>query len=245
MFGSGVRDHLAGRGGTGEGDLCNTVAVGQGGAHVLAEAVDNVQRSGREQVTDQFHQHQHGSRRAFGRLHDHAVTGDQCGGQLPRTHEQREVPRNDLGHDAQRLMEMVGDGGGVDLAQCAFLGADAASEVTEMINGQRNIGGHGFTDGLAIVPCLGPGEQVEVLFHDIGCLEQDQRAVSGGHFTPCGLGLVRGIKRQFHIGCGGSGDFTQHAAINGGSVGQVMTINGSNPLATDIVAITGLERGGC
>ena len=36
--------------------------------------------------------------------------GRQRGRQLPRRHEQREVPRNDLTHDAERLVEVVGDG---------------------------------------------------------------------------------------------------------------------------------------
>ena len=40
-------------------------------------------------------------------LDDRTVVGRQCRCDLPRGHEQREVPRNDLVDDAKRLPEMI------------------------------------------------------------------------------------------------------------------------------------------
>ena len=56
--------------------------------------------------------------RLLGRLDDHAVARGQRRGQLPHGHQDREVPRDDLADDAERLVEVVGDGVLVDLARC-------------------------------------------------------------------------------------------------------------------------------
>ena len=66
----------------------------------------------------------------------HAVAGGQRRGQLPGGHQQREVPRDDLPDHAQRLVDVVGHGAVVDLGGGAFLGADAAGEVAEVVGGQ-------------------------------------------------------------------------------------------------------------
>jgi ParB family chromosome partitioning protein len=54
-------------------------------------------------------------RRLLGGLEHGAVARRQRGRQLPRRHQQREVPRDDLADHAQRLVEMIGDGVVVDL----------------------------------------------------------------------------------------------------------------------------------
>ena len=45
-----------------------------------------------------------------------------AGRQLPRRHQQREVPGDDLRHDAERLVEVVGDGVVVELARARLPG---------------------------------------------------------------------------------------------------------------------------
>ncbi len=65
---------------------------------------------GGQQVGDQLDDLQDRPRGLLGRLDDHAVAGGQRGRQLPDGHQDREVPRDDLAHDAQRLVEVVGDG---------------------------------------------------------------------------------------------------------------------------------------
>ena len=95
-------------------------------AGFAAVAVDDVQHARRQQVGDQLGQHEDADRRALGRLEHHAVAGAQRRGQLPGRHQDREVPRDDLADHAERLVEVVGDGVVVDLAQ-ARLPAPARS----------------------------------------------------------------------------------------------------------------------
>ena len=96
---------------------------------------------GGQQVADQVHQHHDRHRRLLGRLHHHAVAGGQRRRELPARHQDREVPRDDLADDAERLVEVIGDGVVVDLAERAFLRADAGGEIAEMVDGERNVGG--------------------------------------------------------------------------------------------------------
>ena len=96
---------------------------------------------GGQQVGDQLHQQHDRGRRLLGRLEHDGVAGGQRRGELPGGHQQREVPRDDLADDAERLVEVVGDGVVVELARCALLGADRAGEVAEVVDGQRQVGG--------------------------------------------------------------------------------------------------------
>ena len=106
--------------------------------------------------------------RLLGGLEHHAIAGGERGRQLPHRHQDGEIPRDDLADDAERLVEMVGDGVVVDLGNRAFLGTDAAGEVAEMIDGQRDVGVGRLADRLAVVPGLGEGDQVEILLHPVG-----------------------------------------------------------------------------
>ncbi len=106
------------------------------------------------------------------------VAGGEGRCELPGRHQDREVPRDDLADDAERLVEVVGDGVVVDLAtampSCARM---RAREVAEVVDRQRDVGGHRLADRLAVVPRLGDREQLEVLLHPVGDLVQDDRAL--------------------------------------------------------------------
>ena len=83
---------------------------GQRLAGLDAEALHHVDHAARQDVGDQLHERHDRHRRLLGRLEHHAVSGRERGRQLPGGHQQREVPRDDLRHHAQRLVEVVGDG---------------------------------------------------------------------------------------------------------------------------------------
>ena len=92
-------------------------------------------------------------------------------------------------------MEVIGDGVIVDLADAAFLRADAAREVAEVIDRERHVCGHCLADGLAIVPCLAGGEQFKVFLHAVGDTVEHQGTLSDRRFAPgilCGMGRVEG-----------------------------------------------------
>ncbi len=122
VVGSGLGDHAAGAGGAGEGDLGDALAGGQRHAGFAAKAVDDVEHAGWQQVGDQFDQDQQADGGGLGRLEHDAVAGANGGGHLPGRHQDGEVPGNDLAHDAQRFLEVVGHGVVVDLAQCRLPG---------------------------------------------------------------------------------------------------------------------------
>ena len=109
-----MHDVRAHRGGTGEGDLGDALAGGQGFAGFFAETVHHVQYARRQQVADHFHQHVDAQRSLLGGLEHHAVAGGQGRGEFPRGHQQGEVPRDDLADHAQRFVEVVGRGVFVD-----------------------------------------------------------------------------------------------------------------------------------
>ncbi len=90
---------------------------GQRLARLDAEAVDDVDDAGRQQVGRSARPAAGSSRGLLGRLEHDAVAGGQRGRELPRGHEQREVPRDDLADHAERLVEVVGDGVVVELGE--------------------------------------------------------------------------------------------------------------------------------
>ena len=140
VLGRVLHDQPAGRGLAGERDLGDALVLGQRLAGLDAEAVDDVEHARRQQVADQLHQHHDAHRRLLGRLEHDAVAGGERRRELPRRHQQREVPRDDLADDAERLVEVVGDGVVVDLGERAFLGADAAGEIAEVVDRERQVG---------------------------------------------------------------------------------------------------------
>jgi hypothetical protein len=82
-------------------------SAGQRLAGLDAEAVDDVEHARRQQVADQLGEQQDRRGGLLGGLEDDAVAGGERRGELPRGHEQREVPRDDLPDDAERLLEVV------------------------------------------------------------------------------------------------------------------------------------------
>ena len=96
-------------------------------------------------------------------------------------------------------MEMIGDRIVVDLADGAFLSADAGREIAEMVDGQGNIGGHGFADRLAVVPGLGLGKHLQLVLHPLGDLHQDVGALGDRGAAPFVLGGMGGVERGLDV----------------------------------------------
>lgn len=98
-------------------------------------------------------------------------------------------------------MEMIGNRVVVDFADRAFLSADAACEITEMVDRQRNIRIGGFAQRLAIIPGFSPGDEVEIVFDPLGDPEQDVGAFRDARLAPFFAGLVGSIERELDVGC--------------------------------------------
>lgn len=114
----------------------------------------------------------------FGGFQHHAIACGKGWRKLPCRHEKREVPRNDLPHHAQRFVEVIGDRIVIDFRNTAFLSADDAREIAEMINRQRQVGIGGFADRLAVVPCFGSRQCRQVFLNPVCDAIEDKRAFS-------------------------------------------------------------------
>lgn len=86
-------------------------------------------------------------------------------------------------------MEVVGHRVGIEFTRRAFLRTQHATEVAEVIDGQRQVGGLGFADRLAVVDGLDDGEGLEILFETVGDLVQNDRACGGRGAPHAGAAL--------------------------------------------------------
>ena len=131
----GLPDEPADIGGAGEGDLVHAGVFDEKRAR-LALALHDVDHALRQaRLHAQFREGDGRQRRLFRRLEDHGAAGRKRRRDLPRQHQQREVPRNDLAADAGRrhagklaldqlrpagvVVEVARDEGDVDVARLA------------------------------------------------------------------------------------------------------------------------------
>ncbi len=235
-------DRTAGGGRAGEGDLGDALAGGQRAAGFGAEAVDDVQHAFRQQVADQFGKHEDADGGLFGGLEHDAVAGGERRRDLPGGHQQREVPGNDLADNAERLMEVIGDGVVVDFRDRAFLRAEHASVVTEVVDRQGHVGIGRLADRLAVVEGFDQGQGGEIVFDPVGDLEQDARTVGGGRAAPGVLGLVGGVERQFDVLGGRAGDTGQDLAGDRRQIVEIFAADRGDPLAANEVVELRLDQ---
>ena len=105
----GLHDQLADLGRAGERDL-STSGCAPAPRPRLAVAGDDVDHARREaRFLHQLAEPQRRQRRLLGRLEHDRAAGRQRRAELPRRHQQREVPRDDLADHADRLAQRVGE----------------------------------------------------------------------------------------------------------------------------------------
>ncbi|MNE45853.1 hypothetical protein D3C80_1401650 [compost metagenome] len=139
-------------------------------------------------------------------------------------------------------MKMIGDGVVVDLADRSFLSADAGREIAEMVDGERNVGCHGFADRLAIVPGFGLGQHFQLVLHPLGDLHQDVGALGRCSAAPLVLCGMRSIERGVDVLLIRTRNFTQLAAGDRRDVVEILAADRLPPLAADVIAVFQLER---
>ena len=236
-----LHDQPAGGGFAGERDLGDARRRRQRLACFQAEAVDHVDHARRQDVGDQLHQHHDRGRGLFGRLEHHAIAGRQRRRQFPDRHQQREVPGNDLADHAERFMEMIGDGVGIEFAERAFLGPDDACEIAEMVDAERHVGGCRLADRLAVVPGLGLGQYGEVVIHRLGDPVEQNAALGHAGRPPGVLCGMRGIQRQFDVLGVRACHLAQDRSIDRRDVVEILAVNRFDKLAADEVSVFRLE----
>ena len=170
----------------------------------LAGAGDDVDDAGRQVgLLADVGEQQRGERRGLRGLEHHGVAGGERGRDLPREHEQREVPRDDLRGDAERprvraepgVLELVGPAGVVE----------------EVRRDQRDVDVARLLDRLAVVERLEHGELARALLHEPRDAVEVLRALGAGGLRPHpGVGAARGLHRAVDVGVARHGDLGEH-----------------------------------
>jgi hypothetical protein len=237
-----LHDQPARGGLAGERDLGDAIAGGQRLARLESEAVDDVQHAGGQQVTDQTHQVQDRRRRLLGGFEDDRVSCRQRRRELPRRHQDREVPRDDLPDHAKRFVEVIGDGVLVDLGQRALLGPYRAREVPEVVDGQWEVSVQRLADRFAVVPRLGERQGLEIGLDAVGDLVEDVGAFTGSRLAPRGGSAVSGVQRLVDVRLVGSRNLAERLTGDRSRVLEIFTRRRRHPLAADEVAVPRLVR---
>ena len=131
----------------------------------------------------------------LGRLQYGAVACCQHRRQLPRCHQEREIPGNNLTDYADRLTQDDRQELFVKYGSLTFLRQDAAGKITEMLRRHRNIHVHGFTNRLAVIHAFYHCQMFFVSINNIGNFIQQSGTLCRGSLFP-------GFKR-FPSCCGG------------------------------------------
>ena len=120
-FSAGVlHDQPAGRGLAGERDLARSALLEASGLPASTpKPLTMLSTPGGSRSAISSISSMDRGRGLLGRLEHDRVAGGQRRGQLPDRHQDREVPRDDLPDDAERLVEVVGDGVVVDLRRAS------------------------------------------------------------------------------------------------------------------------------
>jgi ParB family chromosome partitioning protein len=175
-----------------------------------------------------------------GGLEDDRVARGERGCQLPRRHQDREVPRDDLRDHTERLVEVVRHRVVVDLAERALLRADRAREVTEVVDGQRDVGRQRLADRLAVLPALRDGQRLEVRCHAVGDLQEDAGTLGHRRPAPARGGRVRRVQRSLHVLSRPARDLREGLPVHRRRVLEVLTASRRHVLAADEVVVARL-----
>mmetsp|Transcript_21894 Transcript_21894/g.35117 ORF Transcript_21894/g.35117 Transcript_21894/m.35117 type:complete len:457 (+) Transcript_21894:138-1508(+) len=169
----GRRDDLvADERGAGEGHFADAGVPGNQVARRVAVAVDDVDRAGGEaRLVEQVAKHQHGQGRLLTQLEHRRAAHGEGRAQLPRGHEQGEIPGDDLAANADGLVRRVGEGGVRVMGRHEDLAADLvrpAGIVAKALDHVHDVDRVGDVPRLAVVPALYLSKLGAVLFNQVG-----------------------------------------------------------------------------
>ena len=238
VAGSGLGDQFADLGGAGEGDLVDEIVGGERGSAGLAEAGEDVDdASGEACLLDELSEAKAGERGLLGELQDDGAAGCERGAELPGGHEKGEVPGDDLGDDADRLPDGVGEevaGKRDGDSGSEGLGGPAA-HVAEEVDGEGDVGDAGDGDGLAVVERFELGELVGVLLEEVGELPEELAAFGGAHGRPgTGVeGAAGGANGDVDVDVVSFGNLADLLAGSGVVDGEGLAGGGGDELSVD------------
>src|SRR5438445_1866848 len=237
-----MNDQLADFRGTGERYLVYIRVSGEGSPCSLTIAgndiYDSLRKSG---FHDQLTQPQSGERRLLCGLQHDGAAGRQGGSQFPRSHQQREVPRDDLSDDSNRLAQCVSQVlrarrvGNGDRNRIALDLGGPARHVAKQVRGQGHVGCFRDAERLSIVETLDVAELFSVSLQQIGELPDQTTTFRGGHLSPRSMveGLARGVYCLLDVVTIALCHLRQYLAGRGIVGWESLAGSGVHPLAID------------
>ena len=225
-LGCGLQDHAADDGRSSEGNLVNVHVRRDGRAGDTAKAGDHVDDTSREaSLDDELARVQRGERRLLSGFHHDGVTRRHGRANLPRPHEKRKVPGDDLAADTNGLVAGVGQGLGVGVDDLAVHLVRPAAIVSQA---RRRVGDvtHGHGERLAVVQGLNTSQQLGVLLEEVGQLGQHAAAVRRGDLGPGAVESLAG-------GLDGDVDILLRGLVDGADGLFVVRVDGLEGLAVE------------
>ena len=184
-------DLLADFGAAGERDLREVLVRDERcpGAAVAGDDVDDARRQPR--LLEDLAEPQGRERRRLRGLQHDGVAACERWRNLPRRHQQREVPRDHLADDAQRLGLAAGE------REVELVGPTCVVE--EVLRRERNVDVARFADRLAAVHRFEAREFARALLHDARDAEQVAAALFARQLAPCRQRLLRGANGSVDV----------------------------------------------
>lgn len=168
----------------GKGHLVDIHVGRDRSARHAPESREDVDDTGGEAgLLDQFGHVQSGKRRLLGRFEDNGVAGGNGRSDLPRPHEQREVPWDDLATDAHRLMTGVRQTARVGIDRLADDLVRPATVVPDAVCREGNVA-LGDLEGLAVVERLDGGDGIQVALEEVRKASEETAALRGDDVPP-------------------------------------------------------------
>ena len=150
-------------------------------------------------------------RREFGGFENNGVAHCKRGGDFPCEHQEREVPRDDLAADTERL----------GVGQFFVHELRHARVVVEVADREGDVDVAGLADRFAVVEGFHDGQKAAVFLHQTRDGVEDAGA-GVTVFGPCGLGAAGGLHGQRHFLGGAFGDACEFDARCGVCRGEVV-----------------------
>ena len=190
----------------------------------LGVARENVEHARRQ---THFHRQlgkcERGERRIFCRLDDDRISRCQRRSDLPRKHQQRKIPRNDLANHAAGLV----------VGKLGFEKLRPACVVIKVPRDERNVDVAALADGLAVVHRFENGKTARMFLHLASESIEIPRALVAAERLPCGKSLARRGDGGFNVGGVALGDFGESFAGGGIAGGLVLAARWRDPRAAN------------
>ncbi len=191
---------------------------GEGGSGFAGASDDIDDPFGQFGLLKNLREAEGGEAGGFGRFEDNGVAAGQGGSNFPGGHEQGEIPRDDLGGDAERARRARGKGVG------ELVGP--AGVIKEMGGDHRQIEIAAFLDGLAAVDGFEDGQFAEFFLDEAGNAEKVFAPFASRHFAPdIFVGAAGGLHGSIDILGAGAGEFGKF--FFGGGVDGVEVLAGA------------------